>query len=324
MNRTVLKAVDALDTLLAAVNLRLSDEQGVLIPLMFHSLIDSWDELDAESIDPRYASTTAALRETVRTLTDAGYRFLAPADLGSDLDPGGCFAILTFDDGYANQLRALPVMTEYNVPAVFLVATGYIRSGHSFWWDVVYRESRRRGVSVEERDALITTLQATRPGVLEHELTSRFGPDSIRPEGHLDRPMNVGELQALAASPLATIGNHTRDHAITAHLNHDVAIEQIRAAQTDVESWTGATPTTFAFADGVPDARTVTWADDLGLKWGFTVDAVRMKLPLRAPDFQIGRFKVDSRSNVPAQIARLRSSWSLRRGYLNLRRLQLP
>ncbi|SVE21186.1 uncharacterized protein METZ01_LOCUS474040, partial [marine metagenome] len=45
-----------------------------------------------------------------------GYEFIGFDDLINDLDPKKRYAYVTFDDGYFNNTRILPLIEELNIP----------------------------------------------------------------------------------------------------------------------------------------------------------------------------------------------------------------
>jgi peptidoglycan/xylan/chitin deacetylase (PgdA/CDA1 family) len=48
--------------------------------------------------------------------------------------------VITFDDGYANNLhQAKPLLERYNIPATIFVTTGYLGKDREFWWDELDR-----------------------------------------------------------------------------------------------------------------------------------------------------------------------------------------
>ncbi len=48
--------------------------------------------------------------------------------------------VITFDDGYANNLyHAKPLLEQYNIPATIFIATGHLGREREFWWDELER-----------------------------------------------------------------------------------------------------------------------------------------------------------------------------------------
>src|SRR5215217_1255625 len=55
--------------------------------------------------------------------------------------------VVTFDDGYANNLHeAKPLLERYGVPATVFVTTGYIGHEREFWWDELDRLLEQPGL----------------------------------------------------------------------------------------------------------------------------------------------------------------------------------
>src|SRR5260370_38238711 len=78
------------------------------------------------------------------------YSVVSPGQILGALKPSGKYILLTFDDGYCNNLRALPVMEEFNAPAVFFISSDHVREGKAFWWDAAFREGRKHGKTEAE------------------------------------------------------------------------------------------------------------------------------------------------------------------------------
>src|SRR6185503_14729774 len=111
-------------------------------------MLPNYDHADPEYRSQhrrRHGTSVSHLRQLIEYYLDSGYRFIGPPDLLRGLDAGGKYAMLTFDDGYYNNVHALPILQEYRVPAVFFISTNHVRQNKCFWWDVLHRERMAQG-----------------------------------------------------------------------------------------------------------------------------------------------------------------------------------
>jgi len=251
-----------------------------LVAFVFHSLFDNQREAESAASDPHQNLLSSQLAELIEYFLHHQYRFVSPAQIDAGLDPQGYYAWLTFDDGYGNNTRAVPVLKSLGVPATFFVSTNHIAAGKAFWWDVLYRERVRQGRSaraIQRERAALKWLSADR---IESYLVSQFGVRAFQPVGDLDRPMTIAELRHLAAEPLVTVGNHTADHSILTNLDDDSARDQIAACQRYLAEALGTSPLAIAYPDGACDQRIVDHARAEGLRVGTVVAPRKNQLPL--------------------------------------------
>jgi peptidoglycan/xylan/chitin deacetylase (PgdA/CDA1 family) len=287
---------------------------------MFHSVFESREELQRGLIHPQEGLTTQVLGELVDAFLSAGYRFVGVPQVDHGLEAGGRYAALTFDDGYANNLRAVPVLREYGVPATLFVATGHTESGRRFWWDVVYRERRRRGASLAAVEREIAALKGESQDWIAAHLTREFGGAAGDSTSELDRPLTSQELGSLAREKLVTLGNHTVDHAILPSLNADELRRQIEGAQEFLEQATGERPIAIAYPNGDTNSEVRRVSEALGLRVGFATIPRREPVPVRADRrLALGRFRISGSRSADGEIALLRSPIQIGNGLRRLR-----
>jgi peptidoglycan/xylan/chitin deacetylase (PgdA/CDA1 family) len=202
---------------------------------------------------------------------------LAGRAASGDLDPA-CVAI-TFDDGYADNVRAAaPALEARGVPWTLFVSTGHVEEGRRFWWDEVVglldtapasrpAELRLRIAGAPrawrvetpaQREgaarAILAALQGLGPGEIAAavaELRAWAGTEAGAQGG--DGPMTVAELRELAARGVA-IGAHTRTHRGLAYAPEAAQREEVRASRDDLERWLGRAPSAFSYPFGAPGA----------------------------------------------------------------------
>jgi peptidoglycan/xylan/chitin deacetylase (PgdA/CDA1 family) len=107
---------------------------GVLI-LMYHRVAEPPTDPWSLSVSPRH------LEEHLQVIQRLA-RPVTSRELAHSLRHGwkGRLAVLTFDDGYSdNYYQGLPLLERHDVPATFLLATGFLDSNREFWWDELDR-----------------------------------------------------------------------------------------------------------------------------------------------------------------------------------------
>jgi peptidoglycan/xylan/chitin deacetylase (PgdA/CDA1 family) len=249
-----------------------------------------------------------------------GYRFVLPADVLAGLDPGGYYVLLTFDDGYANNQRALPILRALSVPATFFISARHVSEGCAFWWDVVYRERRHGGAGIADIGREISALKSRTPEDIEFYVRRSFGAGALQPVSDTDRPFTTAELRAFAADPLVTLGNHTNAHADLTRLDGGRVAAEIRECQAYLTSVSGRAPDILAYPDGRYDQRSIAAATDAGLRLAVTVGPGKTSLPLSAnAAMTIARAWVPCGNGLAPACVRSRSDTQLRRWLISRR-----
>jgi peptidoglycan/xylan/chitin deacetylase (PgdA/CDA1 family) len=271
------KAVRYARSIAARAALGLGMEGRGLLSLCFHQLIPDQSGIAAAAFDPFQPMCVGDFEEIIVTLKASGYAFVTSAGAARP-EPGRRLAWLTFDDGYANNLLALPVLRAHGASATIFISSGAVETGRAYWWDALYRERTRQGQSyaaiAHEREAM----KSVPIEVIEDRLERAFGARAFEPAGDGDRPMTVAEVSELAREPLIEIGNHTHRHAIlTLHDDERMRLE-IATCQDRIATWTGRAPAAIAYPNGDADERVAAAARDCGLTVGVTGPA-----PLIAP-----------------------------------------
>jgi peptidoglycan/xylan/chitin deacetylase (PgdA/CDA1 family) len=179
--------------------------------------------------------------------------------------------VLTFDDGYRNQIRhALPVLRRWGAPGAFFLTTGHVQARRPFWFDrldyalqQVPVDGRKVRVGPEtfqiaaaDRSALrqsYKTLRDTAKAVsrsdgemlaemeaLADELEAESGRRlaDVFEDDDASSLLSWGDI-ARATADDVTFGSHTVDHIRLACVELATAEDQLRRSKADLETHTG-------------------------------------------------------------------------------------
>ncbi len=152
-------------------------------------------------------------------------------------------AIITFDDGYGDNLKAaLPILEKYNVPATVFVTTSFADKTRSPWWhelEKVMAEADSLSLVIDEKEIryripdactkynafisisdLMMKLDPARQDEVLFNLEQQVGGKARTYDGMLD----WNGVISLDKHPLITIGSHAKTHPVMTTLD-DQAVE---------------------------------------------------------------------------------------------------
>lgn len=287
-------------------------ERPALLAFVFHSLFEDRRQVEEGLVYPQEALTKGDLRRLIAHFRDNGYEFVSAAEIHDGLSTDGRYVHVTFDDGYANNLGVVGILEEFGVPATIFVTTAHVEDGTSFWWDVLYRERRKRGGTEAAIEAEMRQLKSRRHDAIDAYLRSEFGTEALRPVNDVDRPLTRSELAELAGNRWITIGNHTTHHAILTRIDGDEVRAQLEDAQRYLEGVLGEPPRAVAYPNGDYDKGVLEAARACGLELGVTVDRRKNRLGSSNGDrLALGRFVIERDVDLIQQLQVLRRELQL-------------
>ena len=276
----------------------------ILISFLFHNLFRDASEIELNETHPIQRLNVDQFRQFVEYFLESDYRFISPNEIANNSLSDQGNVLLTFDDGYFNSLRAIPVLEEYSVPAVFFITAGNVIRRKLFWWDVLYRERSKRGAPEKEIFREERWLLNNRNEVIERHLVKEFGKNAFFELNDLNRPLSVSELKNLSQSHLVTIGNHSCDHVNLPLYSEGEIRSQIETAQTILASITGSRPSIVSYPMGCYDDTVIEISRRIGLTLGITVEPRCDYFPM-VSDKQhcmvLGRFGFFGDSRFPSE-----------------------
>jgi len=242
----------------------------------------TWDPFRL-SVTPEHFSeqlgVIAGLREII-SLTELAERHTA----GERLDS---YAVLTFDDGYADFAETvIPLATGAGVPVTVFVATGY--TGHHFWWEEVCAILEQGGQKSSTLELKFADAEPMRFVGLERIETRFAAAETIgdrlvgRPNDEIDamidrlrdwagvmpspagRPMTQHELVAVANTPGVEVGAHTVSHNCLAKLTGEMQRQEIGLSKARLETICGTEVKVFSYPHGSLSAETASLVRSTG------------------------------------------------------------
>jgi peptidoglycan/xylan/chitin deacetylase (PgdA/CDA1 family) len=251
--------------------------------------------------------TPEFLEEVLVAIRNAGIDIVALDDVPDRIsrsDQSRRFVVLTFDDGYRDNLEfAWPILKRHDTPWTLFLPSAFADGRGELWWVVIEEAiARNRSIAVtlggEARVFDCADTQAKRAAfgtVYAYLRSQETWEASMAPVRELAatcgidmarqcREMCMGweEIAELAADPLVTIGGHTMTHPILSKLPEDRVRAEMTGGVRRIKEKLGVRPAHFSYPVGTPDAagpREFAIAADVGF-----ASAVTTRLGVLYPD----------------------------------------
>ena len=226
-----------------------------------------------------------ALGLDIVTLDEAIERLASPR-------AGRRFIVLTFDDGYRDNLvHALPVLQRHKAPFTLYVPTGLVDAAGEIWWQAIEDiiashstlmlpngESSLPTTTLAEKQSAFGTLYWRMRKMPEPERVELMRSVAALHDYDLaqqcrDLIMDWPELATIAADPLCTIGAHTVRHYELAKLPEAEARSEMAESVEVIAQRLGLRPVHFSYPVGGPlsaDQREFGLARELGFRTAVT------------------------------------------------------
>lgn len=220
-------------------------------PILLHKIYPHFSEVKAAWGTMDEGFTVEDLDRMITWFLSRNYVFITPKTiLNTVLDETQNYILLTFDEGYYNNLLALPVLEKHQVPVTVYISTGHIKSGKAFWWDVLFRLRSKEGLAKNIIMTEMESLMSLSYQEQENYLIEKFGVDCLKPAGDLDRPMTEEELANFAKHPMIEIGNHTHYHLNMVNYSKEELINSMNESHQYLKDLCGIEPLSFAYPYG--------------------------------------------------------------------------
>jgi peptidoglycan/xylan/chitin deacetylase (PgdA/CDA1 family) len=276
--------------------LNFADEKNQLAIFYFHGIFESNEQKELNHIDPQNNITVKEFGMFIDYFLELDYIFIKPDDLANGLLKDRKYAMITFDDGYFNNILALEILNKFKVPAVIFVTTKNVEENNSFWWDVVFKFRKKQGVAFHKIKKEQQYLKKFKYQYIENYIVENFGSSSWDPWSDIDRPLNPRELKEFNSNDLISLGNHTHNHAVLIHYSEEEIWQEYNDSNKLFMSLTGEIPKIISFPNGAVNSQVLKITKDAGFQYAFSTIQKKNSIPLDEPFTCLNRLMTMNRN----------------------------
>ena len=312
MKNIIYNILKILDKIYINPHLLIFGDYTGIASFCFHTVFENDKEKNNNHTLPNIGLTLDEYKYIFDFFKNNNYKFISTKDY-KNLNYGDKCIHVTFDDGYFNTTKILPILKDYEIPIDFFIVGNNISNSNKFWWDIIYNKRISEGKSADIIDQEIMLLQRKTFEQIYSYIIENFGLNSYTTLSDLDRPMTENELRQFSQNKLVSIGNHTFDHAILNNLSKNEIYNQIKKTQDYLKSIIGYYPNSFAFPNSYYKSEQFEILKSLDIEYAFCGDFRHNKIPrdLRGEKkYRISRYGILSKREINWQLKMIRAGIS--------------
>jgi peptidoglycan/xylan/chitin deacetylase (PgdA/CDA1 family) len=256
------------------------NEKNHLLVFLFHGLFESKKQQDLNHIDSQSNMMVNQFVDFIDYFQNHNYKFILPEDLDAGLKSDKPYAMITFDDGYFNNMLAVDILNKYRIPAVFFITTRNMLENKAFWWDIIFKYRTKQGSSIETIRKEQRSLKSYKYDYIEKYIEQNFGVEAFKPWSDIDRPFNELEIKNIAKNNNLSIGNHTHNHSILTNYSKEEIKEELSNSNNILLGLTGTLPVSTAFPNGDYNNLVLDATEEEGFRFAFTTEQKKISLPI--------------------------------------------
>ena len=207
------------------------------------------------------------------------------------------YAVITFDDGWRDNLKLLPIIERYQVNITIFISAEPIVSGN-YWWEYCEQMDKLKMDMPLSLEELKRVDNGTRLKIIS-ELKSKVElPRSA---------MTIEELVQLSTNKYVTIGSHTVNHPITTMCSDEELKEEYSGSKKILEDWLKKEIKYFAYPNGDYNSRDFAFLQQAGYSMAYSI--ICDKIRPGVDKYQIPRYLINDDGSYYENIAKMFGIW---------------
>jgi poly-beta-1,6-N-acetyl-D-glucosamine N-deacetylase len=208
-------------------------------------------------------------------------------------------AIITFDDGWQNNLKLLEIIKKYRVNIAIFITTSAVEQGN-FWWEYVGYGKHLNKASMKREVIRIKKLKEK--SFFSEILNLKSGVT-------IDRSaLTQEELVQISKEELITIGSHTVNHISLPDKSVEFQKSELLDSKKNLESLTGQSIHCFSYPSGDYTFEIKKLAKECGYRICFTIETSNIDLN-RIDKFSIPRRCINDDAGFFEALSKIYGIW---------------